>query len=50
MSIDQAHYNRNTFYRDSEAKLRLNGKLELTSLPDNEWKKVVEDAEPFGMK
>jgi TRAP-type mannitol/chloroaromatic compound transport system substrate-binding protein len=47
MSIDQAHYNRNTFYRDSEAKLRLNGKLELTSLPDKEWKKVVKDAKTF---
>ena len=48
MSIDQSHYYRQVWYWGGEADLRVNGKkMELTSLPSNEWAGVVKDAEKF---
>ena len=48
MSIDQSHYYRQVWYWGGEADLRVNGKkMELTSLPANEWAGVVKDAEKF---
>jgi TRAP-type C4-dicarboxylate transport system substrate-binding protein len=48
MSIDQSHYYRQVWYWGGEAKLRVEGKkMELTSLPANEWAQVVEDAKGF---
>jgi hypothetical protein len=48
MSIDQSHYYRQVWYWGGEADLRVNGKkMELTSLPANEWSGVVKDAEKF---
>jgi TRAP-type C4-dicarboxylate transport system substrate-binding protein len=47
-TIDQSHYYRNVWYWAGEAKLRVEGgKLELTSLPKEEWDKVTGDAEVF---
>ncbi|KAE9628228.1 twin-arginine translocation signal domain-containing protein [Parasedimentitalea maritima] len=41
---DQSHYYRQWWYWGGEASLRVNGpKMELTSIPDEEWK-TVEDA------
>ena len=48
MSIDQSHYYRQVWYWGGEADLRVNGKkMELSSLPANEWAGVVKDAEKF---
>jgi len=48
MSIDQSHYYRDVWYWGGEAKLRVEGeKMELTSLPPEEWAKVVKDSESF---
>lgn len=48
ITIDQSHYYRAVWYWGGEAKLRVEGKkMELTSLPDNEWAQVVTDAEGF---
>ncbi len=48
ISIDQSHYYRQVWYWGGEADLRVNGdKMELTSLPDEEWAQVVADAEGF---
>ncbi len=44
LCMDSSHYYRQWWYWGGEADLRVNGtKLELTSIPDDEWK-VVEDA------
>lgn len=48
MSIDQSHYYRAQWYWGGEAKLRVEGeKMELTSIPADEWATVVKDAESF---
>ena len=48
MSIDQSHYYRQVWYWGGEADLRVNGKkMELSSLPADEWAGVVKDAEKF---
>ena len=48
MSIDQSHYYRQVWYWGGEADLRVNGKkMELTSLPADEWSGVVKDAGKF---
>ncbi len=48
ITIDQSHYYRATWYWGGEAKLRTEGeKLELTSIPDDEWSTVVQDASKF---
>ncbi len=47
-TIDQSHYYRNIWYWGGEAKLRVEGeKMELTSLPAEEWAQVNKDAEGF---
>jgi len=44
LCIDSSHYYRQWWYWGGEADLRVNGdKLELTTIPDEEWR-VVEDA------
>jgi len=48
ITIDQSHYYRNVWYWGGEAKLRVEGKkMELTSLPDNEWQQVLNDSKGF---
>jgi TRAP-type mannitol/chloroaromatic compound transport system substrate-binding protein len=48
MSINDSHYYRQVWYWGGEAKLRVEGKkMELTSLPDSEWGRVVEDSKKF---
>ena len=48
MSINDSHYYRQVWYWGGEADLRVNGKkMELTSLPANEWNQVVEDSKQF---
>ncbi len=48
ISIDQSHYYRQVWYWGGEADLRVNGdKLELTTIPAEEWDQVVKDAEEF---
>ncbi|WP_424933379.1 C4-dicarboxylate ABC transporter [Amaricoccus macauensis] len=47
-TIDQSHYYRNIWYWGGEAKLRVEGeKMELTSIPPEEWAQVTGDAEEF---
>lgn len=47
-TIDQSHYYRDVWYWGGEAKLRVEGeKMELTSLPAEEWGQVVTDSEAF---
>ncbi len=47
-TIDQSHYYRDIWYWGGEAKLRVEGKkMELTSLPANEWAQVVKDSKGF---
>lgn len=47
-TIDQSHYYRATWYWGGEAKLRVEGeKMELTSIPEEEWATVVTDAQGF---
>ena len=47
-TIDQSHYYRNVWYWGGEAKLRVQGeKLELTSLPEEEWAQVIADSAGF---
>jgi TRAP-type mannitol/chloroaromatic compound transport system substrate-binding protein len=47
-TIDQSHYYRNVWYWGGEAKLRVEGeKMELTSLPAEEWAQVLQDANGF---
>ena len=48
ITIDQSHYYRAVWYWGGEAKLRVEGeKMELTSIPPEEWATVVKDAETF---
>ncbi len=48
MSIDQSHYYRAVWYWGGEAQLRVHGeKMELTSLPAEEWAQVTADANEF---
>ncbi|MDK3019088.1 TRAP transporter substrate-binding protein DctP [Pseudodonghicola flavimaris] len=48
ITIDQSHYYRAVWYWGGEAKLRVEGeKMELTSIPPEEWATVVKDAEGF---
>jgi TRAP-type mannitol/chloroaromatic compound transport system substrate-binding protein len=47
-TIDQSHYYRQVWYWGGEAKLRVEGeKMELTSIPKEEWSQVEKDAESF---
>ena len=47
-TIDQSHYYRDVWYWGGEAKLRVEGeKMELTSLPAEEWAQVVADSAGF---
>jgi len=46
--MDSSHYYRQHWYWGGEADLRVNGdKLELTTIPDNEWQKVEDAAIEF---
>lgn len=48
ITIDQSHYYRAVWYWGGEAKLRVEGdKMELTSLPADEWAQVTADAAAF---
>ena len=48
ITIDQSHYYRNVWYWGGEAKLRVEGeKMELTSLPEEEWAQVITDSQGF---
>ncbi len=47
-TIDQSHYYRDVWYWGGEAKLRVEGKkMELTSLPPEEWAQVITDCQAF---
>jgi len=48
LCIDSSHYYRQHWYWGGEAKLRTQGtKLELTTIPDEEWKTVEDEAMKF---
>src|SRR3546814_12831808 len=48
MSCDHSHYYRQVWYWGGEADLRVNGKkMELTTIPAQEWDQVVKDAQGF---
>lgn len=48
ITMDQSHYYRQVWYWGGEADLRVNGdKLELTTIPQEEWNTVIADAEGF---
>ena len=48
ITMDQSHYYRQVWYWGGEADLRVNGdKLELTTIPQDEWDTVVADASSF---
>ncbi|BCH23029.1 TRAP transporter substrate-binding protein [Mesorhizobium sp. L-8-3] len=47
MCIDNSHYYRLHWYWAGEANYRINGKLELTTIPDAEWKQVEDEALKF---
>jgi TRAP-type mannitol/chloroaromatic compound transport system substrate-binding protein len=48
MSIDYSHYHRQYWYWWGEAHYRVKGgKLELTSIPADEWKQVEAEAHKF---
>jgi TRAP-type mannitol/chloroaromatic compound transport system substrate-binding protein len=47
MSIDTSHYYRQHWYWAGEAKYRNEGKLELTSIPESDWKQVEDEASKF---
>lgn len=48
LSMDSSHYYRQYWYWDGEADLRTKGtKLKLTSIPDDEWKQVEDEAHKF---
>ncbi|MGR5237992.1 twin-arginine translocation signal domain-containing protein [Vibrio alfacsensis] len=48
LCMDSSHYYRQHWYWGGEAKLRVHGdKLELTTIPDEEWKTVVQEARKF---
>jgi hypothetical protein len=47
MMIDSSHYYRQHWYWAGEANYRLNGNLELTTIPQDEWRQVETDAVAF---
>jgi TRAP-type mannitol/chloroaromatic compound transport system substrate-binding protein len=48
ITCDQSHYYRNVWYWGGEAQLRAEGKkMELTTIPAEEWDQVVKDAQGF---
>ncbi len=48
LSMDSSHYYRQYWYWGGEAKLRTKGtKMKLTSIPDEEWKQVQDEAQKF---
>ena len=48
MSCNDSHYYRQVWYWGGEADLRVNGKkMELTTIPANEWDQVVSDSAEF---
>ncbi|WP_367986621.1 TRAP transporter substrate-binding protein DctP [Vibrio sp. NTOU-M3] len=48
LCMDSSHYYRQHWYWGGEAKLRVEGtKLELTTIPDDEWKSVEQEALVF---
>ena len=48
ITCDQSHYYRQVWYWGGEAQLRAEGnKMELTTIPQDEWNQVVKDAESF---
>jgi TRAP-type mannitol/chloroaromatic compound transport system substrate-binding protein len=48
LSMDSSNYYRQVWYWGGEAKLRVEGKkMELTTIPAEEWDQVVRDAEGF---
>lgn len=47
MMIDSSHYYRQHWYWNGEANYRINGNLELTTIPDEEWATVEADARAF---
>lgn len=48
LSMDSSHYYRQHWYWGGEAKLRVNGtKMKLTSIPDEEWQQVEDEAHKF---
>ena len=48
LSMDSSHYYRQVWYWGGEANLRVNGnKLELTTIPAEEWDQVVKDSESY---
>jgi TRAP-type mannitol/chloroaromatic compound transport system substrate-binding protein len=47
LCIDSSHYYRQHWYWAGEANYRNTGKLELTSIPDSEWKTVEDEALKF---
>ena len=48
ITIDQSHYYRQVWYWGGEASLRVNGtKMELTTIPDEEWATVETAALKF---
>ena len=48
LAMDSSHYYRQYWYWGGEADLRVNGtKLKLTSIPDDEWSKVEDEALKF---
>ncbi|WP_422365880.1 TRAP transporter substrate-binding protein [Pelagibius sp.] len=48
ITIDQSHYYRQVWYWGGEAQLRAEGdKMELTTIPTEEWDQVVADAKGF---
>ncbi|MBL8584152.1 MAG: TRAP transporter substrate-binding protein DctP [Rhizobiaceae bacterium] len=47
LAMNNSHYYRQHWYWAGEANYRINGKLELTSIPDAEWKQVEDEAAKF---
>ena len=47
LTIDSSHYYRQHWYWWGEAHYRLNGKLELTTIPEAEWGQIEEEALKF---
>ena len=48
LAMDSSHYYRQWWYWGGEASLRVHGtKMELTSIPDDEWQKVEDAAKVF---
>ena len=48
LCMDSSHYYRQHWYWGGEADLRVNGgKMELTTIPADEWKKVEDEADKF---